>query len=173
MSTRCNIHFNHGERLCANIYRHSDGYPGKVSRGKEAEYGVLSDILKFYDLLLAEVPDNRLRDAEYLAAKFLVWQADECAMHETYGPLTEDRAGEWGYDASKKHPLRFLGVSPCIEDHGDIEFLYELDCDDLDAKGCPAVRWKPYGGRFRKVYLHGKPRTKAGARGQITVETIH
>ena len=136
--------------MVSNIYRHSDGYPGK-----EVEYGVLSDILEFYDTLLAEVPDNRLRgDGEYLAAKFLVWQADKNALYDTYG---KDETGKWDYDESRKHRLRFLGVSPCIEDHGDIEFIYELDADDLDAKGCPVVRWKPCGGRFRKVYLHGKP----------------
>jgi len=178
MSTRSNIHFNHGKRIDANIYRHSDGYPGKVKGGETVEFGVLSDILEFYDKLLAEVPDNRMRQAEYLAAKFLVWQADKNALCETYG---KDDAGNWDYDESRKHPLQFLGVAPCMEDHGDIEFLYELDCDDLDAKGCPAVRWQPYGGKFRKVYLHGKPakaektkpRTHKGRNGAtVTVSEI-
>lgn len=159
MSTRCNIHFNHGNAVHANIYRHSDGYPGKVVDGKEAECGVLPDLLEFFDLLLAEVPDNRMCDAEYLAAKFLVWEADHRALMQTYGRGDD---GKWDYDESRKHPLVFLGVSPCMEDHEDIEYVYELDCDDLDARGCPAVRWKPVGGRsrkmggrFRKVYLHG------------------
>lgn len=158
MSTRCNIHFNHGKEVHANIYRHSDGYPGNVKDGAEAEYGVLSDLLKFFDVLLAHVPDNRMRQAEYLAAKFLVWQAGEYAVSHCYDEATK----EW--TTSPKHPLDFLSVAPCTEDHGDIEFVYELDSDDLDAKGCPAVRWKPYGGRFRKVYLHGKPEAKSGPR---------
>ncbi len=163
MSTRTNIHFNHGKTVCANIYRHSDGYPGKVVDGREAEYGVLPDLLKFFGELLENVPDGRFGHAEYLAAKFLVWQAKEYAVNHAY----DAKSGEW--TETPKHHLDFLSVGVCMEDHGDIEFVYELDCDDLDAKGCPAVRWKPYGGRFRKVYLHGAPKAKSKKSGPRTI----
>lgn len=159
MATRCNIHFNQWGRTLANIYQHGDGYPGKVVEGKAVEGGVLADLLVFYNKLLAEVRDNRLDVAEDLAAKFLVWKADELAMHQTYG---ENEDGTRGFNEDRKHSLDFLGVAPCIEDHGDIEYVYELDCEDLDALGCPVVRWKPCGGRFRKVYLHGKPASQTG-----------
>lgn len=151
MSTRTNIHFNHGKRIAANIYRHSDGYPGKVQDGKEIEYGILSDLLKFFRELKAEVPDNRLGCAQYLAAKFLVWQAKQYAVDHNY--VTETR--EW--TQTPKHYLDFLSVAPAMQDHGDIEFIYEVDCDQRDAEGFPAIRWKPVGGRFRTVYLCGKP----------------
>jgi hypothetical protein len=39
MGTRTNIHFNYGTEIASNIYRHYDGYPGKVEDGKEVEYG--------------------------------------------------------------------------------------------------------------------------------------
>lgn len=139
MSTRCNIHFNHGRSVHANIYRHSDGYPGKIENGEPVEYGVLQDLLEFFRLLKAEVRDTRFGQAEYLAAKFLVWQSQKLVKYETYGELEN---GEWGYDESKEHPLQFLGVSPCTQDHGDIEFIYEINCDKLDSNGFPQVRWK-------------------------------
>jgi len=166
MSTRCNIHFNHGTDICANIYRHSDGYPGKVKDGTEAEYGVLSDLLTFFNVLLAEVPDNRMGDAEYLAAKFLVWQSQQLTQYGRVYQPHEGPVGEDGYGPA--HPLQFLGVSPCLQDHGDIEYIYELDCSDRDAKGCPAVRWQPVGGKFRKVHLHGKPAKSNGRYTRVT-----
>lgn len=153
MSTRTNIHFNHGKSLCANIYRHSDGYPGKVVNGEEIEYGMLSDLLKFFRELKANVGDSRFGCAEYLAAKFLVWQAKEYAVAHGYND------GE--FTQTPSHYLDFLSVSPCIEDHGDIEFIYEVDCDKHDAEGFPVVRWKPCRGRFKTVKLGTPVATKA------------
>lgn len=158
MSTRTNIHFNHGKRVDANIYRHSDGYPGKVKGGEASEYGVLADLLDFFRELKANVPDNRLGCAEYLAAKFLVWQAKQYAR--TYKGFNEETK-EFEYEPN--HHLDFLSVAPCIEDHGDIEYVYEVDCDKRDREGFPAIRWKPVPWRgqettrWRTVYLCGKP----------------
>lgn len=101
MSTRANIHFTDGERLSANIYRHSDGYPS----------GLGADLHRFLDEA-AKLNDNRFSDAEYLAAKYLVWQASE-------------------YNHGS-NPLDFLSVSPCIEDHGDIEYLYKVVCENRE-----------------------------------------
>lgn len=142
MSTRTNIHFNHGKTICANIYRHYDGYPE----------GVLPDLLTFFQTLRAEVLDTRLNCAEYLAAKFLVWQAKQFAR-EYLGMNPETKVPEY----KENHYLEFLSVAPCVRDHGDIEYIYEVDCDLLDASGFPAVRWKGVGGKFKTVYLTGAP----------------
>ena len=157
MSTRCNIHFNYGRDVVANIYRHSDGYPGEVVNGDEVKYGVLSDLLTFFRKLVAEVPDNRLSDPEYLASKFLVWQSQELTEYSRIrfpakGPKDEDGYGP-------KHYLQFLGVSPCLRDHGDIEYIYEVDCTKFDEEGLPMVRWKTAakGARFKTVKL-GAPK---------------
>jgi len=158
MSTRCNIHFNHGKRIDANIYRHSDGYPGVVNYGGEVEYGILSDLLKFFRELKANVGDARFAHAQYLGAKFLVWQAKQYAVNHEYNA---DK-GEWG--TTPKHYLDFLSVAPAMEDHGDIEYVYEVDCDKQDREGFPAIRWKTdSGSRFRTVYLCGKPEAAKSA----------
>ena len=115
MSTRCNIHFvGYQGQLCANIYRHSDGYP-------DGKHGVPADLVKFFNELEDQTQDRRYGDPEYLAAKFLVWQASQ-------------------YSTEGK-PLEFLSVSPCITDHGDIEFVYTVNCDNLGADGRPSVDW--------------------------------
>jgi len=157
MGTRTNIHFNHGKDICSNIYRHWDGYPGKVENGEELEYGMLSDLLTFFREVKSNVPDNRFGCAEYLAAKFLVWQAKQNTVSTELNFETGER------EEKINHYLDFLSVSPCLQDHGDIEYLYEVDCDEHDAEGFPIVRWKPvpWGEnkrtRWRKVYLAGKP----------------
>lgn len=117
MGTRCNIHFNHGNHTQANIYKHWDGYPGDAE-----DTGVLKDLHEFFTLLKAEVTDNRFGDAEYLAAKFIVWHSQR--------------------DAEGSHYLEFLGIGPCLEDHGDIEYIYDVDCDKRDEDGFPVVQWK-------------------------------
>lgn len=112
MSTRCNIHFNGWGETQANVYRHSDGYPD----------GVLPDLQKFFEAVEAQCGhDTRFDDPEYLAAKYVVWQSQQ------------------KYYAPEGKPLAFTGVSPCLQDHGDIEFVYTVDCDKLDQKGRPTV----------------------------------
>ena len=156
MGTRCNIHFNAGTTVRANIYRHYDGYPGKVKDGVATDGGVLADILEFYTELLENVADRRLSDPNYLAPKFVVWQAKQNARK--YLGFVDGKAK---YEDA--HFLDFLSLGIVMEDAGDGEFIYELDCEKLDSKGCPAVRVKsvPWGDqkstRFRTVYLHGKP----------------
>lgn len=161
MATRCNIHFDHGRSVHANIYRHSDGYPGKVENGEPVEYGVLQDLLEFFRLLKAEVPDARFGQAEYLAAKFLVWQSQQLTQYGRVYKPAKGPVDEKGY--GPEHPLQFLGVSPCLRDHGDIEYIYEVNCDKLDANGFPQVRWKEAykGARSKTVNLGRAPTRKA------------
>lgn len=132
MSTRANIHFinkySDGESMAANIYRHSDGYPS----------GLGADLHRFLDEA-AKLDDNRFSDAEYLAAKFLVWQAHEYATD---------------YKGNEKGRLDFLSVAPCIKDHGDIEYQYKVICScgrfgDNDAR--PKVFVTPCSGDWTEI----------------------
>lgn len=113
MSTRANIHFVYGDsdRIDANIYRHSDGYPS----------GLGVDLHRFLDEV-GKLNDTRFGDPEYLAAKFLVWQAKEYAELNNRSPYRQETTGP-AY-------LNFLSVAPCIEDHGDIEYIYKVACSN-------------------------------------------
>lgn len=106
MSTRANIHFTFGSgELAANIYRHSDGYPE----------GVLPDLAKFFDAVEEQVPgDTRFNDPEYLAAKFVVWQA--YAFHG------------WTDTGDAAPPLDFLSVGIQLQDAGDAAYTYTVTC---------------------------------------------
>jgi hypothetical protein len=120
MGTRCNIHFNDGDEIAANIYRHSDGYPD----------GVLPDLQRFFaDVESQTKGDTRFGDPEYLAAKFLVWQANDYV-----------KPTEWNPEG--KEALAFTGVAPCVTDHGDIEFVYSVDSGNFDQAGRPTVTHK-------------------------------
>ena len=149
MGTRCNIHFNRGKNLWSNIYVHSDGDPESV----------LGELLTFFRLLKAEVPDSRLNSPEQLAAKFLVWKSQEMKKYAVRCEFNEE--GEYA-PVEPTHYLQFLGVSPCLRDHCDIEYVYEVDCDKFDDEGLPIVRWKTAakGARFKTVKL-GRKGTEA------------
>lgn len=155
MGTRTNIHFNYGTEIASNIYRHYDGYPGKVEDGEEVEYGVLPDLLRFFRDVKEHAVEYgpRFGDPTYLAAKFVVWQAKE-----------NTRRLERNFDTGKReerftHHLDFLSLGVCVEDLGNIAFIYEVDCDDLDSEGFPSIRWKHADAKRwrRKVYFFGKP----------------
>ncbi len=133
MGTRCLLLFRdtHSEDNYSIIYRHWDGFPD----------GVLPDLDRFFEAVEAQCGgDNRYSDPHYLAAKFLVWQADRNSRREAT-PL--DRKTLDGYSGEPVvphgHPnfLRFLGVAPRSHDDGDklwIEYRYIIRC------GSPAAR---------------------------------
>ncbi len=109
MSTRCSVHFCDKVRreniqkviTRAIVYRHCDGYPEAM----------LPDLQSFIDTVSNECSDTRFNDPEYLAAKFVVWQANE---------LRNTRSDSF---------LEFLGVGVCREDPGDIEYRYKVVCE--------------------------------------------
>jgi hypothetical protein len=109
MSTRANIHFGFkhptsGKNVSlANVYRHYDGYPD----------GVLPGLEEFFGAVRSQTSDTRFGDPEYLAAKFVVWQAAQ-------------------YAADPAKPLAFTGVGIATKDAGDGEYVYELDCASGD-----------------------------------------
>lgn len=113
MSTRCNIHFCHRDgTIASNIYRHCDGYPD----------GVMPDLALFFADVRTQTTDTRFDDAEYLAAKFVVWQA---------GRSTSRFAAR---------PLAFLSLGICLRDHGDIEYVYRI-VESADRDTQPVVEW--------------------------------
>lgn len=111
MSTRCTVHFSHGSLDAAAVYRHYDGYPDEDS-------GMLHTLATFFAAVQAQTKDWRFNDPSYLAAKYVVWQANEY---------------------QKGQPLDFLGVGVVLTDPGDIEYRYTVDCSRLDARGYPTV----------------------------------
>ena len=117
MSTRCNIHFNAGDVTVANVYRHCDGYPEDANR-----HSVPASLARFFTAVEAQTRDTRYSDPEYLAARFVVWQA---------GENTRDPA----------KPLAFLSLGVCQEDHGDIEWIYTVDSLNRDEADRPSVTW--------------------------------
>jgi hypothetical protein len=107
MSTRSTTHFKHGDELVAIVYRHTDGYPD----------GAGADICGFLDQC-ASLSDSRFSDPSYLAAKYVVFLADKFNWTHSYkaGPIRP------------QSKLEFLSVGVVMEDPGDIEYRYEVDC---------------------------------------------
>lgn len=120
MSTRGNIHFVDqftGDGPPVNIYRHSDSYP-------DGTHGVPADMERFFQAVEDQCAgDTRFGCAEYLATKFVVWQASR-------------------YARDPEKPLAFLSLGVANQDHGDIEYLYTINCAKFDAKGRPTVTWE-------------------------------
>jgi hypothetical protein len=139
MSTRCTIHFGteaYGDE--AIIYRHSDGYP-------ESEHGVPATLQRFFEAVEAQCPnDTRYNDGSYLAAKFLVYQANKYSRRSSNAYVTSTHLGGAVYDESKVRMLDFLSVAPVLEDPGDIEYRYTVHCDQRDDSeaGRPVVTWE-------------------------------
>lgn len=108
MSTRCNIHFDSEYGTAANIYRHCDGYPADVQ----------ADLQKFFDAVESQTSDTRFSDPEYLAAKFVVWEATK----------------DYGFRSGKL--LDFLGVGIMTQDAGDGAYIHTVLCGN---SGRPVV----------------------------------
>lgn len=122
MSTRCVINFTFDGNVEAKVYRHSDGYP-------DGPNGVPADLAKFFVEVEKHTPDHRFDDPSYLAARFVVWQADRLA--KTYD------SSKRGYTKNKR--LNFLGVGIVMENPGDIEYEYTVACSTHDQNGRPIV----------------------------------
>ena len=73
--------------------------------------GLGVDLKEFFNEVKKQTDDPRFSDPSYLAAKFVVWQAAQY---------------------SKKDSLAFLGVGIVMEDPGDIEYRYFVDCNSLE-----------------------------------------
>ena len=104
MSTRGTVHFcDNNDKTRAIVYRHSDCYPE----------GLGEDLKTFLKEVKDNVQDTRFDDSNYLAAKFIVWQAARFA---------------------KGHPLNFLSLGIMLEDPADIEYRYKVICNGSNNK---------------------------------------
>lgn len=119
MSTRCVINFcdapteRYARKIVAKVYRHDDGYPE----------GVEPDLEQFFDAVRDQTNDTRFNDPSYLAAKFVVWQAN--------------------INGRGNQPLDFRGLGVILENPSDIEYEYFVDCGSV---GSPKVTHQKYRG---------------------------
>lgn len=129
MSTRSNIHFcwETKDAIAANVYRHSDGYP-------DGEHGFPADFARFLEAVKRDTADTRCNHPEYLAAKYVVWQANENA---------KDRAESFAKEGETPQPkmLDFLSVGVCVQDHTDIAFRYHVLCPTGYGQD-PTLEWE-------------------------------
>lgn len=131
MSTRCQIHFCEPDGTpVARIYRHTDGHPEDI----------LHDLTSFYEAVEAHTPDHRYDDPEYLAAKFVVWQANINA-----------HASLSVHDGGEPRMLDFLSVGVADGPHGDEAYFYRVLCSTDDEQGRPIVEYAA-----ASAYLNGQ-----------------
>lgn len=124
MSTRSTTHFVAGGETHAIVYRHPDGYPD--GHGK--------DLQTFFADVENQTKDTRFSDPTYLAAKLVVWLAREFASHVDHGA-----EGLAFVNHADERPMDFISVGVCMVDPFDIEYRYEVHCDDFDDDGRPRV----------------------------------
>ena len=88
------------------------------------------ELQRFFDAVEADTPDTRFDTPEYLAAKYVVWKAKQLAVRYSWedGKMT----------TPPSNPLDFLGLGVCTKDHGDIEYIYTVHCNDGNR---PVVEW--------------------------------
>ena len=140
MSTRSTTHFIQTDPdtgkvyTAAIVYRHCDGYPTVA--------GV--DLCKFITRCKA-LKDSRLDDPSYLAGRYMVFLAE---MYATDGmfqspdgklhkhiPLDKPEDEKWKYvNIPRKNRLNFISAGIVMEDPGDIEYRYTVDCGKQDPK---------------------------------------
>lgn len=122
MSTRATVHFADADGTRAIVYRHSDGYPE----------GLGNDLQEFLADVSKALNDTRFNDPSYLAAKWVVWDAER---HCEYFHGLKNGTSRLG----------FLGVGIVLKDPGDIEYRYTVLCTGRDTQPtvtCEEVTWK-------------------------------
>jgi hypothetical protein len=124
----------------AIVYRHSDCYPS----------GAGVDLKDFLKIVKKEVKDNRFNDPNYLAAKYVVYLAD--MFNHSYQFTTDGKDME---KVRKPSKYDFLSVGVVMEDPGDIEYRYEVECSKL-VKGYPKVTCWQLGDVLKKVAIPNK-----------------
>jgi hypothetical protein len=124
MSTRSTTHFVDEGRTIAIVYRHSDGYPSGAGR----------DINSFLKQCKA-LPDGRLNDGCYLAAKYVVFLASMFNNSFKRDEVTRELK-----QVQNESKLDFLSVGILLEDAGDIEYRYVIDCGKTGKNGLPEVK---------------------------------
>ena len=149
MSTRSQWSFRENGKQIALIYKHSDGYPN----GYHGGFAVWE---RFIDKVIKDTATGmygtRFADAEDLAARFIVF----LAIYE-----------------NKETTLNFGGIGVSKDLHGDIEYLYEIDCDSYKAPvlRCKSIYSKCYVDSDNNQLVKVKP---SNPKGSIKVkETVY
>jgi hypothetical protein len=131
MSTRCTINFGTGKRIESKVYSHCDGSPDSVGQ----------TLRKFFAAVRADTADVRFDDASMLAARFVVFLANQTAC-------LQQAAAAWkpgtplAVPARADRMLDFLSVRILMENPGDIEFEYFVDSAKRSKDGCPVVTYR-------------------------------
>lgn len=122
MSTRCQIGIYDKEIKSDKelkkdwqvlLYRHSDGYPGKIGEGKEGDIGVVPDIMPF----VREFQKVRGDDPEYMGACLVTYLKQFHCGHkmEIHSELTVNGIS-----------MDYLCAGISKDFHGDIEYYYAI-----------------------------------------------
>lgn len=130
MSTRATIHFQYPKQKkpVAIVYRHGDGYPD----------GLGADLQAFFKEVRENVKDLRFDDPSYLAAKWIVWDAKQHAIHYDWSSKAGNEPKE-----TPAHFLDFLSVGVVMTDPGDIEYRYHVICDGTPTVTCETAEGEP------------------------------
>jgi len=125
MATRSTTHFMFSAKeTAAIVYRHWDGYPEVAGEA----------ILRFLRTVKENTADTRFGDAEYLAARYVAFLADEFSSQQSFVD------GVWVEKALPKYA--FISVGVCMSDPGDIEYRYRVHCWDVPtSEGLPPVTY--------------------------------
>ena len=161
MSTRSVVSFAESGRIAACVYVHTDGDP-------EGEAGRLADLKRFFEAVEEQTTERRFYDAEYLAAKLVVYKALEYSKYSMRVYQAAKAAGKEGspyeppYPAGgEPRPLDFLSVGVTTtttpDRHGDLEFEYLVNTDEQDDKGRPTVYWRPVSAFEDHEWRQGDP----------------
>lgn len=129
MSTRCHVWFIDGGHR-SGVYVHCDGYP-------ETDAGMLNGLQDFFDEVERQSPrDTRFHDCDYLAARYIVYKA------VVEGEWCRQRWYANNPPIGPENCLGFIGIGVCNQEHGDLEFVYTVNCDEMDEDGRPKVTYK-------------------------------
>ena len=145
MSTRSQWSFRENGKQIALIYKHSDGYPVGFHGGFAVWERFIDKVIKD---TATGMYGTRFADAEDLAARFVVF----LAIYE-----------------NKEKNLNFGGIGISSDLHGDIEYLYEINCDNYLTP--PVLHCKSiYTGKY--VNERDLPISKHGSKpkGSVTIK---
>jgi|GEM_PF-3708980 hypothetical protein len=90
--------------------------------------GLGQDLQRFVADIRANVKDNRFNDAAYLAAKWVVWDANNHRRIMADAGL-----------AKADHICNFLSVGILDRDAGGIEYRYKVVCDGTPTITCEKI----------------------------------
>jgi hypothetical protein len=98
---------------------------------------MLPDLKQFFADVKVQTEDTRFTDANYLAAKWVVWLAQMFCRDYNFTDMGAEPSNHF-----KERPLDFISVGVVMENPGDIEYEYFVNCEKMDKHGFPKVTYK-------------------------------